>query len=95
MAHSECLIPVGKHITLAMEKNKVYDMSRPYPNAWMAMAQATKDVWFRMDGGEPEENVGFKMKSGSPELCMAINDNWKLMTTKQNCIFQTQWMGRT
>jgi len=91
--HESELVPVGVHFTFLLEKDRVYDVSRQYTNAWNAFAQATKPVWYRMDGGIPAENRGFEVPAGEPILYMAINDNWKIMTTKAGCYFQAQWMG--
>lgn len=91
--HDDEFIPVGEHFTFLLEKDRVYDIFRPYPNAWHALVQVTKPVWYRMDGGIPTEDLGFEAKAGEPHFYMAINNDWKLVTKFQNTWLQAQWYG--
>ena len=91
--HDDELVPVGEHFTFLLEKDRVYNVSRPYPTAWCAKAQATKTVWYRMDGGIPAENRGFEVKPGEPMNYHDIDGEWKIVTKFANCWFQAQWLG--
>ena len=96
---------LGAHETFLLEPGVIYTVLRPYRNAIWARVQLTEETWYRLDGGDPAEYIGFStgkrdqggvMEPMRPAVDFIVSDNSiKLVTfvTNRPCWFNAQWMG--
>ena len=90
----EDMVPLGEHFTIALEQNVPYHLLRPYPNAWHVMLQTSHKIWFRCDGEDPAEGLGFTMdKQDGIKFLPICGDNFKMVTTETDCYVQVRFFG--
>jgi hypothetical protein len=83
-----------------MNPGQIYTAFKPHDSGVKVLIQVNDEVWYRMDGGNPAEGVGFSVglktigrQVMEPKCYVLDGSNFKLVTFKQNVVLQAQWLG--
>lgn len=93
-------IALGEHESIPMNAGQIYTAFKPHKNGIKVLVQVNDEVWYRMDGGDPANGIGFQIglktiggKVMEPKTYILDGSNFKLVTFKQNVVLQAQWLG--
>lgn len=96
------LHPVGEHQNFPLVTDVVYYVFNPYSETntcdWIRI-YVNKEIWYRMDGGIPDVNVGFKLDGGTTQVLLIPETDpatpIRIVAKKDDTILNAQWLGYT